>query len=62
MSDFKPLGPPIRPEKPGEPERWEARDPSKPHIQTSSKTGRMRNTTPPPSEAGPPYWYFVPMP
>lgn len=54
------LGPPIRPAKPEEPERWEARDPSRPHIQTNSKTGAMRNNAPTPPQ--PPYYYFVPMP
>lgn len=42
------LGAPIRPPVEDKPERWVALDPSKPWIQTSSKTGMMRNVRPPP--------------
>lgn len=59
MSDFKPLGPPIR-QKPAEaPERWVAKDPSKPHIQTNTKTGAMRSYDPVRELASaPPVWQY----
>lgn len=60
MSDCKPLGPPIRPAPVEKPEEWIASDPSRPHIQTNTKTGAMRNNAPTPPQ--PPYYYFVPMP
>jgi hypothetical protein len=44
-----PLGAPIRPEKPEPAEEWRALDPSKPWLQTNTRTGMMRNIKPPPS-------------
>jgi hypothetical protein len=52
-----PLGQPIRPEKQEPVERWVAVDPSKPHLQQSTLTGKWRNIRMPPSQAYP--WFGV---
>ena len=43
-----PFGAPIRPEPANPAGEWRALDPSKPWIETNTKTGQMRNIKPEP--------------